>query len=56
MAIWSWSPQSQRSEPSTSPVKHDECIRTRGGRVRRLQIAPHEGQRFLVLVGDAVAD
>ena len=30
IAMWSWSPQSQRSESSTSPVKHDEWTRTSG--------------------------
>ena len=29
-AMCSWSPQSQRSESSKSPVKHDECNRTSG--------------------------
>jgi len=32
MARWSWSPQSQRSEASTSPVKQEECSRTNGAR------------------------
>ena len=28
-AACNWSPQSQRSEPKTSPVMHSECTRTR---------------------------
>ena len=31
MAACSWSPQSHRSDPSISPVKHDECTRTSMG-------------------------
>ena len=26
---WSWSPQSHRSDPNTSPVRHSECTRVR---------------------------
>ena len=29
-AMWSWSPQSQRSDSNRSPVKQDECNRTSG--------------------------
>ena len=28
MAVWSWSPQSQRMDPKTSPVRHSLCMRT----------------------------
>src|SRR5215475_6472735 len=29
IAKWSWSPQSQRAEPKTSPVRHCEWMRTK---------------------------
>jgi len=31
MAAASWSPQSQRTEPNTSPVRHSLCTRTSTG-------------------------
>ena len=31
MAVWSWAPQSQYSEPKMSPVRHCECMRTSTG-------------------------
>ena len=43
-ARWSWSPQSQRSDSSRSPVKHDECIRTSGASTD-CEVAHHEDDR-----------
>ena len=52
----SCSPQSQRCEPKTSPVRHSECIRTSGGGSPR-QVALHHRQMVLLrhhrLEGDA---
>ena len=54
-ACSSWSPQSQRSEWKTSPVRHSECTRTRTS-LGALDVALHEREVLLVRQELAVRD